>query len=762
MSLLPQSINPGMRYAALRTLIAFATGIALSGISGLPWWTALIAIGVALILVHHSRGLSLYLIVAGLAFLYTLVSKPPGPDPNVYQAKRFQGIVIQEPLSGNRLTVSLLPPLFGKVRIFLKDSAPDLRYGDLISVQSKIKPFSFPRNPGLPDYNQILLSRGFVGTTSVKSGAIRLIRRNRGNILITRVVMPARRYLYRTIKTLLPPVESALLLGILLGDKTGLPPEVLNAFTEAGVLHLMAVSGLHVSIIIFAFSILLAIFRIRGWWYFILLTLASLFYILLVGWHPSAVRAGIMSWAVLLSMPIQRRANHIASLCIAALIILLLDPKTLFQTGFRLSFAATAAIITIVPKINPYLKGIKVPGFVRKLVLLPAAVSLAVTIGTAPVLLYHFYRFQPATVIANLLVVPLTTTALPLGIITAIANLFSPQLANIFAQTLNLNLKILLFIVDNFSKLSLLMVEPGKIPVFALFYFYLLTLLALNLKNQKVKTAFRLSAIIGLVILVWVNALKRPQTKVTFFDPGRGDAILLEDTLGRKLLIDAGIDGAGVLAEYLRARGIRYIDATIITHPDRDHYGGMYDLSERVKIGQIIVPTLMGDTGYQKLLDRMELAGTKVTVAGAGWELKGFGYTVQFVRPDPTTKWFYDRRLLPTNPVSLVTLVRYGKFKMLFSGDCEYPEITSFSQRPVKINLLKSPHHGSKKGNPVELLDILQPDYVIVMGRFPTPAGLETILPQKGINYINTRRDGGTVLSLHSRRDGVWPVFTKN
>ncbi len=764
MLIVPESFLLGMRYAALRTLLAVATGITLSRVSGLSWWTGIILIVTGLILIRWSRGFTFYAIISGLAFLYAVLGKPLPPVADVYRLKQFQGVVIEEPLANNRLTIKLLPPFYGMVRVFLTDSSNTLHYGDIISVQSKIKPLSFPRNPGLPDYNQILSARGVIGSARVKTRAIKLISRNNGNLLLARVVMPARRFLYNTIKQHLPPSESALLLGILLGDKTGLPPRVQDAFTDAGVLHLMAVSGIHVGIVILTLSLLLTILRIRGWTGFIILTIATLFYILLAGWQPSAVRAGIMSWAVLLSVPVQRRVSLLAGLCFATLIILLLDPDAFFHPGTQLSFAATAAIITVLPGVKPYLQRLKPPESVQKMLLLPTLVSLAATIGTAPLLLHHFYRFQPLTFLANLFVVPLTTTALPLGLLTTIGNLFSPQLASILSETLRLNLTILLFTVDKFSKLNVLMIEPGKLPVFWCFYIYFIILLALNLKSHPViKTVFRISLLLGLVFIVWSKALKKPETRITFFDPGRGDAILFEDTLGRKVMVDAGIDGTGVPGDYLLYRGIKYIDAVIITHPDRDHYGGLLELPKRTRIGQIIVPTLSGDTVYKRLLHHLQLNGTKIVVAGQGDELKGFGYTIKFLYPDPTTRWLYNQHLLPTNSISLVTLFQHYNFNMLLTGDCELPAIiTKITPGVLKINLLKSPHHGSKKGNPPELFNILKPEYVIVMGRYPTPAGLETILPNRGVHYRNARQDGGFVITLRSNSGSVLPVLNPN
>ncbi len=738
--------NPGMRLSSLRALIAIAFGIVLAGLNFIPWWTGIIALIFGIALLFWTRGFSLYLALAAASFLYARSREPVFIHPQTYKISSFQGVVIEEPLGRNRLTVALSSPLNGKVTVYLKDSFSGLRYGDLVRVKKRVKPFSFPRNPGLIDFNEHLKRQGFVGSASARQGEIRIVKRNSGNPILRLLVMPVRRYLHNVIKEQVGGKEAALLLGMLLGERSLLPVELREAFTSSGLWHLFVVSGLHISIVVFALWIVLTVLRIRSWWRFGIMSAGTILYALVAGWNPASVRAAFMTVAVLLSFRLQRRSTPLSSLCVAGIILLLSNPLTLFNIGAQLSFAATVAIITIVPQVQTLIHKFQINRFLRNYLILPAGVSLAATIGTAPLLLHHFFQFQPFAFLSALLTIPLVTVSLPLALFISLIHLISPFVAAIFSQSLRLVLAITIFLINHLSRLKVFLIEPGKLSLPAVLYIYGLLILLINWQNGWARRAFRICLPLGLVIVVWLSVFSKPQAQITFLDPGRGDAFLIEDTLGRKLLIDAGIDRTDVLPDFLLSRGIKRLDAVILTHPDRDHFGGLLDLPLGVKINRLIVPTVKGDTIYQRLLHRLERTGTEITVAGKGARVLGFGYEITLVWPDEITSWLYSKNLLPTNPISIVTLVEYQGIKILFTGDCESFDVLKCVAKDGKINILKSPHHGSRKGNPLTLYETIRPEYAIVSGRYPTPARLEQVLPEIGIKCINTRLDGGTIL----------------
>ncbi|MEO0077465.1 MAG: ComEC/Rec2 family competence protein [candidate division WOR-3 bacterium] len=747
----------GMRHAAVRALSALAVGIA-CGHGLREWsWLAAVAIVAGIAAAPITRGLGGYLALAGAGALLLLSREPAAVPDAVYRARCFQGAVVEEPLGfrHNRIVVQLTEPPGCKVIVWLDESLDCIRYGDIVEVKARVSPFSFPRNPGIADRNTVWRRRGFIGTATAKSGQVRVVGHGHGCPLMRLVVMPVRRHIYRAARENVPGPGGALLPALMLGDRAGLSEQLQEAFAEGGVIHVLVVSGLHVGIIISGVWLLLTVLGVRGWLGFGLTSTAAGVYVLLAGASAASVRAGLMAIAALLSIPIQRRVSHLAGLCSAGIVLLVIDPNALFDVGAQLSFAATLAIVKVLPLHRRSWQVRQSSSFLRRWLTVPLIVSSAATLGTAPLLLHHFGLMQPLAPVTSLLVVPVVSLSLLAGMIVVAVSAVLPVLAGIMANSLALMLNWLLLIAEGLRWFRPVMWGPGAISWPAVFWLYTLGLLGVGWRVHWARRVFVAVLGLGLVFLVWRPVLRRPETRVTFLDPGRGDATLLEDTLGRRLLIDAGIDGTDVLRDFLRMRGIYRLDAVVVSHPDRDHYGGLLDLRPDVRIGQLLVPTVKGeDTGYESLLRRLTRRGTRIALAAAGTRLHGFGYDVEFTAPSSTARGLYEQGLLSSNMVSLVTRVTHGGLTMLFTGDMDSPD--RLQSEPVW--LLKSPHHGSRKGNPPQLYQVLQPKFVVTMGRFPTRARIEDWLAELGAADINTRRDGGIVLRFG--RSG--PVFRRN
>ncbi|MBM3332471.1 ComEC/Rec2 family competence protein [candidate division WOR-3 bacterium] len=752
--------EPGMRHAAARALVAAAAGILLGRLVPAPLWLVALVAVVAVGLARVSRGWSLYLAVGAAAMACGQVRAPGPVDPRVYAAERFEGTVESEPAPGvaRRAVVSLSPPLRGKVTVWLRDSAAVLRSGDVVMVGSRIEPLDRPRNPGVPDFNSVLSARGFVGSASAH--AVTVLARGRGSGVRNRLVAPVRSYIFGVINQVLPGNEGALLVGLLLGGSQGLPKDVQEAFRDAGLVHILAVSGMNVSIVVGFLWILLSVLGVRGWWRFWAGVAGVVFYLLLVGWSAAPARAGLMACAVLLSAPTQRRLSPVASLCAAGILLLLIDPAMLFDVGAQLSFAATLGIVLIAgPTQQLAGRAVRLRWFSRW-VLAPVVVSVAATLFTAPLLLHHFSRVQPLAFATSAAVIPLVGLAMPLGIVVLLANLVSHWLAAVFAQSLWLVLWALLQLTLFMGRLDWAIWEPGRLSWFWVAWAYLLGLLALRANRERVRTGFAVLLVSGLCVMAWEGVLRKPGNSATFLDPKQGDAILLEDSLGHRILFDAGVNGTGVLRDYLRSRGIHRLDAVVVTHPDNDHYGGLLDLPRSFRVRRLLVPTTESrDPDYQGLLTRLHARGTEVVVVGKGTHLTGSGFQVDFLWPDDATRARFLAGAARTNDISLVASVTLGKFKMLLPGDLDNPDL--LAGEDLRADLLKSPHHGSLKGNPPALYERVRPDYVLVMGRYPTPARLEPRFKGTGVDYVNTRVDGAVTLRLGEGRPKIQRFFAR-
>ena len=373
---------------------------------------------------------------------------------------------------------------------------------------------------------------------------------------------------------------------------------------------------------------------------------------------------------------------------------------------------------------------------------LPAVyVAGAALLGTAPLLLHHFARVQPMALVSSIVLVPLVSMAVPLGLLVVLSGLVSQWLASAFGETLSLVLAAMSFLARFFGRQTWAMVAPGVLSWFGVAWAYLLMVLAWNWRKRETRFWTLAVLLVGLNWYAWKNAAGASPTRAVFLDPGAGDAVLLEDSLGRKVLVDAGIDRRRVLRDYLRARGVRRLELAVVTHPDLDHYGGLLDIVGWCRVGKLLVATTEGSEVYRSLLDDLGEAGTDVVVAGQGTSVSGFGWGIEFTWPPPVARRLHRRGMVSSNEVSLVARAEHAGFSMLLTGDLDDPAM--LAALPAKdVDLLKSPHHGSRSGNPPELFEDASPDYVVVMGRYPTPAGLATRLSGMGDRYVNTRRDG--------------------
>jgi competence protein ComEC len=749
-----------MRNAAARVLVAASAGIILGRLASVPLWLAVVGVVAAVGLAWLSRGWSLYLAVAAAALAYAQVRAPLPVDHRLYTLEWFDGTVVPEATTSPipRVVVQLPAPWHGKVTVWLRDSSREFRPGDIVRVSARIRPLDRPRNPGVSDFNSVLATRGFVGNSSASARDVTILARGKGSFVLNRLVTPVRTYIFGVINRVLPGDEGSLLVGLLLGGSQGLPKDVQEAFKDAGIVHILAVSGMNVSIVVGVLWVLLSVLGVRGWWRFWAGVAGVGFYVLLVGWSAAPMRAGLMACAVLLSAPTQRRLSPVASLCVAGIVLLLVDPAMLFDVGAQLSFVATLGIALVVgPAEQMYRRAVRVR-WLSRWVLPPMIVSFAATLATAPLLLHHFSRVQPLAFVTSTVVVPLVGLAMPLGIVVLLASLVSHWLASIFAQSLWLVLFVLLKLTVVMGKLDWAIWEPGRLPWLWVGWAYFLGLLALKLNRSRARVGFAVLLLVGLSAMTWQGVLRKPGNSVTFLDPRQGDAMLLEDSLGHTLLFDAGVDGTGVLRDYLRGRGIHKLDAAIVTHPDKDHYGGLLDLPARVRVRRLLVPTTESqDPDYQSLLTRLRAGGTEVVVVGKGAQLTGSGFQVDFLWPDDATRARFLTGAARTNDISLVASATHAGFRMLLTGDLDNPELLAGGD--LRADLLKSPHHGSVKGNPETLYGRVLPGHVVVMGRYPTPARLERRFVRTGVSYVNTRVDGAVILRFRDGRPVIQRFF---
>ncbi len=658
-------------------------------------------------------------------------------------------------------------PAVGKLRMTVYDStgAMDLQYGDHIVAKGRIQTPPGERNPGDFDYRRYLAAQDIHVMMSV-SGIqnITVLERGHGNWLLQKFVYPVRAFLLRFIDITIGGQQGALLKGLLVGARSDIDEDLNEAFINAGVVHVLAVSGLNVGYILIGLVYLLSLFRLRDPYRSLLVILALIFYCYLTGANPPVARATIMAIVVLSAKLAQRQADAANSLALAAFIILAANPLELFQVDFQLSFAAVLGMLLLYEKF----RSIFTKSFVdwqekgqhRKIYLANLFfVSLAAQMATLPLTAYYFNRIPLVSLAANLLVVPWAAIITALGFVSAIAAAVSWPIGAIHANANWLALDVLVRTVKGAASLPIAYLPIARpAPIVMLIYFSLLVLFLVELPSTRRKLAMFILLLLNIVI--WQSALSTHSgLRATFFDVGQGDAALFEFPDGRTLLVDAGdandrMDyGKRVIAPYLRRQGIGTINTMVLTHPHSDHIGGAPYLLQNFRVGRIVQVDAKCSVCYEKV-DSLALSRRiPVRCVTAGDTLAGFSKAVIVVlHPAKEFVEAANQNITELNNASAVTKLTFGKTAFLLAADAEIDaerRILRFGDA-LHADVIKVGHHGSSTASSPAFRRLVDPQYAVVSvgrhNRFGLPsASVLRSWAEEGAVVARTDREGAAV-----------------
>jgi competence protein ComEC len=361
------------------------------------------------------------------------------------------------------------------------------KVGDLILVSGTLQKGRERRNPFEFDYNNYLNSKGISGLFYIKKRDDINIS-TPGSFNFNNVIYSLRLFIAEKINELYDKESAALLRGLLLADRSGIDYDTKEAFVNSGVVHVLAVSGLHVGYVVLIFLFLFSRFNI----YFknIFTIVGLLFFVIITGAPPSVVRASIMAIVLIVYNLSIRSYNNFNSIALAAFIILIINPQELFNPGFLLSFSAVLSIFVIYPVISSYINSLELNSKLLKNVLLFMGVSLAAQIGTLPFTLHYFNKLSIVSLGANLFVIPLIGIIVSLGITSIVFGIISVPLGSCYAFTNELFSYMLFNIVEFMGKWEH---SYFYIPQFsfydALIYYAILSLFFYSIKYFRTVTS---------------------------------------------------------------------------------------------------------------------------------------------------------------------------------------------------------------------------------------------------------------------------------
>ncbi|PKM75998.1 MAG: DNA internalization-related competence protein ComEC/Rec2 [Firmicutes bacterium HGW-Firmicutes-15] len=752
--------------------MSFAGGI---GLVYYRAWPALLLIAILLIMAaslycnERPRILLCMLIIGGGMLYYHFMALELPSELPIIKSAELRGRVKDFPYFDGQKTSFLLKtenpsPYQKNIRVVcLFDSG--ISRGDVVKLRGDLKPPSKPGNPGEFDYPAYLAGQGVYYTLSLKRASeLSLIAPESG---LLKWVDSFRSQGEKLTQEVLPQQESSILLGMLLGSREGMDDKQYDDFQKTGIVHLFSVSGLHVGFVLLLVAWLTSLTRVSSRGRFIIGVSVLLLYGTMVGWPAPVIRAVIMSSLGLLAYYTGRENSLLNALAISGIIILLINPGSLFNLSFQLTFLATWGLVDLFPLLRdsfPY------KGWVWDLVLIPVAAELAVL----PLIAYHFNLFTPVSILTNILVTYLSGGAVILGFITLFLAPILQSLAALFLYPAGLFIEMILYIVQGVKALpgAYLWVATPVIGMMVLYYIAIF-MGVLALKNPQHRryfipaTALLLAFIIGL--LIPAGYYNRGSLEIVFIDVGQGDAILMKSPQGKFLLVDGGGSqlydvGAKKVLPYLHYRGIRQLEMLINTHPDIDHLQGLESVAIETEVEYLGLPESIKDRKeYRNLKSIANSHRTTIVPLRIGQFIKlEEGLEIKVLHPEGESYSGND-----FNQQSVVLQIKYGDFSALLSGDMPTEVMsTVIKEADNPITLVKVPHHGSKGSLLPAFYQDLQPRYAVISVAdnnpfgHPHPAVLE-MLAQEGIQVLRTDQDGAVIVRSDGRELTVSCTKTK-
>src|SRR5215470_7516190 len=651
----------------------------------------------------------------------------------------------------------------GRLQVTLYGETPPLGEGQRVALDLKLsRPRAF-RNPGSFDYPAFLRREGILLVGSGRADALTVLTADDPPWAVR-----VKRWAVTTIAAHLPETSAALLAGLLLGEKTSLPPEASEAFRRAGVYHVLAVSGFNVALLASSVFFVLSTLGVPRRPTAVVACAALVGFALVVGSQASVLRATVMGVLLLAALLLDRESQLMNALAVAVVALLVWRPADFADPGFQLSFAATAGIIYLTPAVSAWLSERRWPAWLAT----PTAVSLGAQAAVTPIMLAHFNQLSLVGIAANLVVVPLAGVATTLGMLALLATLASTIAADVLFHALWLVLVALRATVWAAAALPAAMVHlpaPGWVAIGA---WSLGLALVPHLEGSR--RWLRATAVACLAIAVGVSAWPwvwpgDGRLRVTVLDVGQGDAILIEAPEGPRLLLDGGpggnrrLDvGERVVAPFLWNLPAQRLDVVALSHPDSDHSGGLRAVLTRFRVHEFW-ENGRWIAGTEDTLRAVERSGACRRILAAGQRFWLGSVLLTVLGPDGTTP-LDEPPPWGQNEESLVLRLDWRGFSLLLTGDLGAPgeDRLLASHAPLRSTVLKVGHHGSRYSSTEEFLRASRATVAVVsVGArngfgHPTPEALGR-LEAMGAHIYRTDRDGAIILET----DGLTLTATR-
>lgn len=601
--------------------------------------------------------------------------------------------------------------------------------GNGITCYGRVSKPSGMRNPGGFDFEKYMRSNGLSGLLWVASPDLVHITDSTES-MISSLLFSVRMAIDNQLASVCSAEMHSLLRGLLLGDRSMIDEDMKNDFKNAGVFHVLAVSGLHTGFIVLILFVLLQ--RIHIKWRIVISIIGLFLFVFLTGAAPPVVRASLMVTVYFLSILLNRHTSRYNAIAIAALVLLVINPNELFQPGFQLSFVAALSIIFALDLLEKWkwLYGQTKP--LRTSVSF-IFVTLAAQFSTFPLIIYYFGSISLIGIIVNLAVVPLVFIFVANSIV--MLALSTIGLGAIFVNASEALFTLISVLIEEASSASFSHILVSSVSSAMVLLFYALLVVGVLLVKYIKSTMYRIisvSALLPLLFIGWA-ILSHPimpdgKLSIIMLDVGQGDAFFIGTPEGKIILFDAGPRmlnqdaGRYTIMPFMNYAGIKKIDMGIISHYDIDHIGGYLHLLAKNKIIHLYKPPfhpeLEEEIAFHRYVHYFQTDYT--TIVDTTMHVDDV--TLRFLKT--IEKDTYP--ILSGNNRSLVLKVEYKNTSVLLTGDINEKleqELIRMNGNELQADILKAGHHGSKYSTSEELLDIVHPKICLISTSKNNPYG---------------------------------------
>ncbi|WP_368652139.1 DNA internalization-related competence protein ComEC/Rec2 [Ornithinibacillus sp. 4-3] len=633
-----------------------------------------------------------------------------------------------------------------------------LKTGATCKIEGEINHPTPPTNPGEFDFQTYYRNQGI--TSQVIVSNLEMLQCEGLNSL--QFIYLLRMNLIERMNERLSEYTAPWVNALVLGDDSLLEEDTIQLFQRWGLSHILAISGLHVGLMIgmlyFLFLRLNIITKEKLQW--VLIFILPI-YALLAGGEPSVWRASLMVFLLLILQKLKLKINPLDTLSIIFLVLILFNKYFIYHVGFQFSFLVTFGLIlskTWFTSSHSSMYNLLQISFVSQMMILPLQ-------------LHYFHHFQPLSIFLNVIVVPyFSLFVIPFMLFLLIFSPFPMPLIRLLDQLfifIHGKIMLILEIIDHFFHYPFVI---GEISIgYTIIYYIIFVIFMIHLYQTKKIRTF----IIGFMLAMFIiyGAAKpyfSPIGYVTMLDIGQGDAFIIELPYRKGVfLIDAGASFSfsdmqpsskvfkSVIKPYLLSRGIQEIDTIFLSHSDLDHIGSVPYLISEIKVKEIIISEY-----YPISIEEMrDWTSHNINIRRVAWNEKIERNGLQFHVLSPAKDKHDD------NENSLVLQTTIGGESWLFLGDIgkETEEEILKNHTNIKGDVLKVAHHGSNTSSSERFIDQLKPMYALISaGRnnrygHPTDDVIRT-LEERAIKILRTD-ENGAVQFLYKGEEGVFQTF---